>query len=1065
MPTSTLSLKEFTKPVAYAEPTTRLADALEILRSSGCDTLVVVSKPRHPLGVINLHNLLIDLLPPHPGQAQAIDVQAPLSELQSPHIETLAILSAQLPLSQFWSEVQNRPELATNQAWGIVNPDGSIVGLLDSKRLLQYLAKTERDRSPIATPAIEEGESSPIPLLNPLTQLLEQLPLPLMLHTSTGQLLTRNRLWRQEIGLIPELEWLDRQAAEVNLTPLESSAKEGYEAAEPLEPPYGMRDDAPTATTSRLRVMTSVSRLTPTSSPTYWEASAVISDTQNPIGKRTWQFVKVPLSDWVAKQASQFSLPLSPNSPSLTPDLYLVMATDITEQQQLAKELAAKNADLVQLNRFKDEFLACISHELKTPLTAVLGLSQLLKEQMLGKLNDRQARYARLIHESGRQLMGVVNDILDLTRMETGQLKLTLEPVQIRQVCDRAYTQALQRLTEKDSHSQHSPIDTPFTLEVEPGLESIVADELRLRQILVHLLSNAIKFTDLGGKTGLKVSRWQGWIAFTVWDTGLGIPPEKQHLIFQKFQQLENPLNRRFEGTGLGLVLAQRLAHLHGGDVSFVSQIDKGSEFTLLLPPCPPPLAVTPEANGDRKRANHRLSSSSSNRLVLIVEAVPQYIEQLTQQLKNLGYWVVVARSGTEAIEKGRQLQPCAILLNPLLPLLSGWDVLTLFKSDPQTRHIPILVTATQAEKQRAHQNKADGFLSLPVREDALLQSLNRITKHQPSLQNSLTILYLTNGDSKTPYLSRTSTEPVAVGVTEVGEAVAPTLQYDNRTDLYEALDHQPSPLSSHCRVLEADDLEQAELLARVWHPDVVVLENVGRFDPVSYLEQLSQYSGLASLPLVTLDYQTTEAANHVTGLSVFPCLAPNDQQKTSALLQVIQVAAGISWQPSILVLEAGTLPVSIPTLECDLLPENLELSDRQPSCTTLDNFHPASEWLQALTHYLQTAGYRSSLSRSWAEVSHQLQEQNVDLLLIDLKDTPTHPDLLEELISLIQLPKRPPILVLDRRLDAQPLVLAKATPSSPELEPLLNAVATQILRGHSQSMAELLEVIKQMLN
>jgi signal transduction histidine kinase len=115
----------------------------------------------------------------------------------------------------------------------------------------------------------------------------------------------------------------------------------------------------------------------------------------------------------------------------------------------------------------------------------------------------------------------------------------------------------------------------------------IVADELRLRQMLMHLLSNALKFTDAGGEIGLTVNRWDGWIAFTVWDTGIGIPPEKQHLIFQKFQQLEQPLTRRFEGTGLGLVLTQGLARLHGGDVSFISKPDEGSQFTLLLPPCP----------------------------------------------------------------------------------------------------------------------------------------------------------------------------------------------------------------------------------------------------------------------------------------------------------------------------------------------------------------------------------------------------------------------------------------------------------------------------------------------
>jgi nitrogen-specific signal transduction histidine kinase/CheY-like chemotaxis protein len=362
--------------------------------------------------------------------------------------------------------------------------------------------------------------------------------------------------------------------------------------------------------------------------------------------------------------------------------------------QQIARELAAKNADLVQLNRLKDEFLACISHELRTPLTAVLGLSSLLKDQLSGTMNERQVRYAQLIHLSGRHLMTIVNDILDLTRMEPGQLEITLEPVNIATVCNRAFEQAQQsRLEEaKPEAGQELPAALPtFTLEIEPGLETLIADEMRLRQMLLNLLSNALKFTHADGKIGLRVNLWEGLIAFTVWDTGIGIPAEKQHLIFQKFQQLENPLTRRFEGTGLGLVLTQRLARLHGGDVTFVSKESQGSQFTLPLPPTHPQLAIDPD---HESVVFPSVSRSPHNRLVLVVEAVVRSIEHLSEQLSDLGYRVIIARSGTEAVEKARRLQPCTILLNPLLPTLSGWDVLTLLKADPQTRPIPVTVMA-----------------------------------------------------------------------------------------------------------------------------------------------------------------------------------------------------------------------------------------------------------------------------------------------------------------------------------------------------------------------------------
>ncbi|HEY9874962.1 MAG TPA: ATP-binding protein, partial [Candidatus Obscuribacterales bacterium] len=713
------------------------------------------------------------------------------------------------------------------------------------------------------------------------------------------------------------------------------------------------------------------------------------------LGDRIWQFVKIPLQE--AQAISQLD----------NGEICLVLATDVTEQQQVAKELVTKNADLVQLNRLKDEFLACISHELKTPLTAVLGLSSLLKDQLLGELNERQARYSKLIHQSGRQLMTVVNDIFDLTHMETGQIELTLTSVKIPDVCASAYLNAQQIQPARDERLGESPPETPFSLEIEPGLEMLVADELRLRQMLVHLLANALKFTDPAGKIGLKVSRLEGWIAFTVWDTGIGIPPEKQHLIFQKFQQLENPLTRQFPGTGLGLVLTQRLARLHGGDISFISKTGQGSQFTLLLPPSPPPSSAAIDAT--HPDGQPRCAYVNSKRLVLIVEAVPDYIEDLTEQLTSLGYRVIIARSGTEAIEKARRFQPGVVLLNPLLPQLSGWDVLTILKSDAETRHIPVLVTGSSAEKETAKQNQADGFLSLPVEVSALRQNLNDLTKQKVCDRISLTILRLTP---------------------EQEEIEQPTV--DSPANLWStAIGLKPHSALSY-RVLEADDLEQAELLSRVWHPDVVLLDSVELSDPLTYLQQLSQQTSLAATPLVTVDRQTTEAANQVSGLSVFPCLEATQSNYTGALLQVIQVAAGMCWQPTILVVDIATLS---------------DLDGTSKIYPSSNISHASHEWLQALIQYLQTAGFRSVLSHSWAEVSDQLQHQNVDLMLIHLGDM--QPD--DELVKALTSQTLPPVLMLDHRSGD-----VADRPYSNDLE----AVCTHAVSVNSQSMAELLDLI-----
>lgn len=863
-----------------------------------------------------------------------------------------------------------------------------------------------------------------------LIQFLERLPLPLMLQTSQGIVIAQNERWSEQFGNLVNPAGIQRDAAAV----LELTTSPG-------------RSPQPTA-------------LAPAYPPQVVELETFNSESRHPLcevgttpntcicvcpqksgQERIVQLVKIPLGTLLSQAELPFaphknleiaeidrsfrlatidhpsdtaSLPTTPPSAALptTDQLWLVLAQDVTEQQQLTRELAAKNADLVHLNRLKDEFLACISHELRTPLTTVLGLSSLLKDQLSGSLNERQVRYAQLIYRSGRHLMAIVNDILDLTRIETGQLELTLDPVNIVTVCNRAVGLAQQlSLTEEkpevDAEStllNGTAVLPKFTLEIEPDLQTIVADEIRLRQMLVHLLSNALKFTQATGKIGLRVSRWEGWVAFTVWDTGIGIPAEKQHLIFQKFQQLENPLTRRFEGAGLGLVLTQRLARLHGGDISFTSQENQGSQFTLLLPPTHPEPTLT--------LGSAPIPTSPVNRLILVVEAVVRSIDQVAAHLTELGYRVVIARSGTEAIEKARRLQPFAVLLNPLLPTLSGWDVLTLLKAEPQTHEIPVIVTGTRGDREQALRNQADGFLSLPIVRKSLQQVLRQLSSDEPPLpksdtstSSSLVVLRL----SPTPYgaLRHTSHE---AGI-----------------DLNALLHHH------NYRVLEADDLEQAELLAQVWKPSVVLLDGAVT-DSIAYLKLLSTCTFLSSLPLVTLDPETTQAANQTPGLSVFPCLAPlsdlsieSVQPETSMLLQVIQVAAGFAWRPAILAIDTADLIVS-------------QSNDPRPE----------SEWLQALTQYLHTAGFRETVARSWQEAEQKLESQSVDLLLLYWHHDALDETTLEKLADLKQKARKTPILAIHPQTHSDNLQA-------------LELIATQVLP--LLSMEDLLDQINQLLS
>ena len=1070
-------LYDFQATVPSCPQTSSLAVVLEIFEQEQCDRLVVVNQQQSPIGLLYSARL-IQILLAH-SDDKNLNLHQSLSTWDQGLIEPIQTILGSEPVEQLSLRLgYQQAEKHQNLDWALIDSDGQYLGLLDSSRLLRLLAKERIAGSLSSGIQRSSGEhrheydasvqtpNEPKSLGHqPLVQLLERLPWPLMLQTGTGEVVARNPAWWQQLGVLKDPEEV-RQQVEAILVPKPSEKPEYVTQRAITVHPNGRENEhggaeeptqqeaSPDAVYSRCYLDSQVGTCT------------CVVEVQNG-QERIWQFAKIPLD------SPEFKVMSAGSEVALSNDLWLVLATDVTEQQQLCKELAAKNADLIQLNRLKDEFLACISHELKTPLTAVLGLSRLLVDQQLGELNERQARYAGLIHQSGRHLMSVVNDILDLTRMETGQMDLTLTPVKIQAVCDRALSEAKAIHTQPSKATsqtqQNARSSAPqFSLSIEIGLDQIVADELRLRQMLVHLLSNAFKFTEISGEIGLRVSRWEGWIAFTIWDTGIGIPEHQQHLIFQKFQQLENPLTRQFEGTGLGLVLTRALARLHGGDVSFLSREGKGSQFTLLLPPSPPKTGFSEPDVGIREDEQTRYQKTrenpvadrqhvstptqhhpaSSQRLVLVVEAVARYIEDLTEKLKSLGYRVVIARSGTEAVEKARRLQPIAIFLNPLLPLLSGWDVLTLLKSDSATRHISVIVTATAAEKEQAFANRADGFLSLPVEHQVLAPVLEKLCAAQAVLQLGLDNSAII--PTKTPL--------------RILRLVNPHLESVN-----------PHPSLREHRVIEVDDLDQAELLARVWQFDVILLD-VESTTAQIYLQQLIGHPRLAAIPLVTCDVATTLIASKIPGLSVFPYLTPfakdksSRTEKTDALLSVLQIASGICCPANILVVDL-TMLSDFPQLRRNQVKGYQTVKNCSISSDTAKR---GSEWFQALIQYLQTAGFKAAISPCWAEVLQQIRHQSVDLLLICLGESAIHKDVLKALKTLGDSPdKLPPILVLNQQLNrpetiSQPGVAYEKIDKQKKnglesIETVVGAIATQIL-PRSISMEDLLNQINQAL-
>ena len=1016
-------LNQFIQPVPACPTDANLRVMVEKFHSSQSEVMVVVDEQFVPVGILCLSHLLPYIKPKLPAQTTP-DKEHGNQTLASSLMIPVVSVSAYLSLEELRKNLQSWQFSAKNQSncnCVLVDYQGKFLGLLDTWGLLKYLLSP--NISKIDTISSKENSCefqlrSQTWQTTPLVRLMEQLPLPLRLETSSGKIICQNSTWCSQIG--------SREPSEMNLScslttsepALTSSVKSLFESS-PQTDRSILSDSNPGV---ELQPCCQTYRPIATSNQAWLSLDTSLSNSElletRIHQERTWQFVRMPISlpgdSPILSQENHSTVTQNQSSG------WLVMATDVTEQEKLCKELGAKNADLVQLNRLKDEFLACISHELKSPLTAVVGLSSLLKDESLGKLNQRQARYANLIYQSGHHLMTLVNDILDLTRLETGQLQLTLEPLNLQSVCERAYQQALQLQSFREQTKEGWEEENKFTLEIEPGLDLMVADEMRLRQMLVHLLDNALKFTEASGEIGLQVSNWEGWIAFTIWDTGVGIPPALQHLIFQKFQQLENPLTRRFEGTGLGLVLTQRLARAHGGDISFTSKVGQGSQFTLLLPPSPPQehnhnQGSKQEESEDSWQEIPLHPPATTNRLVLVVEAVPRYIEDLTGQLRELGYRVVIARSGTEALEKARCLQPRVILLNPLLPLLSGWDVLVLLKSDAKTSQIPILVTSTRGEKQRAEQNGADGFLCLPVEKADLNSSLECLGEPISSQSKRLTILRL-----------REATK------------------ISSLHDLDLALSSQSSALNY--RILEAEDVEQADIIARVWHPDVVLLDGEDLSNPLEYLHNLSQQPALAALPLVTLDAKTTQAANQLPNLTAFPCLVDSGQDSLEALIEVIQVASGMGNQSHVLVYGNWEKTSS----------QQEKVNSGQSKSTGV------YEWLQALVHYLQTAGFRSSLSNSWQEVYSQIQYRSLDLLLLYVDDRDDYGSLIGQLKPLANMENKPTVLVFDHRCVSEQTNINEQEKS---LNKLLEKIATNVFPAHSYSMNDLLAQINRMVN
>jgi hypothetical protein len=477
------------------------------------------------------------------------------------------------------------------------------------------------------------------------------------------------------------------------------------------------------------------------------------------------------------------------------------------EIEQARRALEEKAAELALTSKYKSEFLANMSHELRTPLNSILILGQQLSENPDGNLSGKQVEFARTIHGAGTDLLNLISDILDLSKIESGTVSVDAEEI--------FFANLLEVMARPFRHEAENR-RLAFEVSTAPTLDrSIITDSKRLQQVLKNLLSNAFKFTESGG-VKLKVSpATSGWspdhpvlknapsvVAFEVSDTGIGIPPEKQKIIFEAFQQADASTSRKYGGTGLGLAISRELANLLGGEIQLRSVPGVGSTFVLYLPltyvgttvaarpagmPEAQPFQLPATALANLRLADPSVEQVPDDRqalqpgdsVLLIVEDDPHYARVMVDLARDRGFKVLVAMRGAEALALAREYRPTAVSLDVFLPDMLGWTVLSQLKQDAATRHIPVQIVTLDEDRQHGLARGAFSFLNKPTTTEGLEAALTKIRDYAQPRRKRL-LLVEDNAAERLGVTELLGHDDIDIVTAETGAQALETLRTDS---------------------------------------------------------------------------------------------------------------------------------------------------------------------------------------------------------------------------------------------------------------------------------------------